>query len=117
MGAVTPAGARRAARVADGLYPMFLDSYADPGRFDQLRDEVRREAERIGRDLSEFRLYAFASGLVVDEHDELARRDPRPTLTGTGEQVVADLERFAAHGYDHVTVHLHVRSGTIAELG
>ena len=55
-------GARRAARTCDGLYPMFLDAYADPGRFDQLREVVAREGERVGRDLSGFRLYAFASG-------------------------------------------------------
>jgi probable F420-dependent oxidoreductase len=115
-GAVTETGARRAARTADGLYPMFLDTYADPGRFDHLRETVLREADRAGRDLSGFRLYAFASGLVTDADDELARRDPRPTLTGTAAQVLADLERFAAHGYSHVTLHLDVRSGTIGEL-
>jgi probable F420-dependent oxidoreductase len=116
FGAVTPAGARRAARVADGLYPMFLDSYADPGRFAHLRDAVQREADLNGRDLSEFRLYAFASGLVVDDEDELAHRERRPTLTGTPEQVLADLERFAEYGYSHVTMHFDVRSGSIDEL-
>jgi probable F420-dependent oxidoreductase len=116
FGAVTAPGARRAARCADGLYPMFLDAYADPARFAHLREEVLREGERAGRDLDGFRLYAFASGLVVGEADELARRDPRPTLTGTAEQVVSDLERFAASGYSHVTMHFHVRSGTIGEL-
>jgi probable F420-dependent oxidoreductase len=115
-GAVTEAGARRAARTADGLYPMFLDAYADPGRFHSLRDAVLREAERIGRDVSRFRLYGFASGLVVDGSDELARRERRPTLTGTAEQVIADLGRFAAHGYSHLTMHFHVRSGSIDEL-
>ena len=34
----------------------------DPGRFDHLREVVARETERVGRDLSRFRLYAFASG-------------------------------------------------------
>jgi probable F420-dependent oxidoreductase len=116
FGAVTPAGARRAARVADGLYPMFLDSYADPGRFANLREAVLREAERNDRDLSGFRLYAFASGLVVDAADELARRERRPTLTGTAEQVLGDLERFAEQGYSHVTMHFDVRSGSIDEL-
>lgn len=116
FGAVTEAGARRAARTSDGLYPMFLDAYADPARYDHLREAVLREAERIGRDVSGFRLYAFASGLVTDPHDELARREPRMTLTGSAEQVISDLERFAAHGYSHVTMHFHVRSGTISEL-
>lgn len=114
-GAVTAAGARRAARTSDGLYPMFLDTYADPGRFDHLREAVLREAERIGRDVSHFRLYGFASGLVTDASDELGR-ERRATLTGSPEQVVSDIERFAAHRYSHLTMHFHVRSGTIDEL-
>jgi probable F420-dependent oxidoreductase len=112
FGAVTEAGARRAARTSDGLYPMFLDSYADPGRFDRLREVVLREGERVGRDLSGFRLYAFASGLVTDPIDG----DRRRTLTGNADQVLGDLERFAAHGYSHLTMHFEVASGTIEEL-
>jgi probable F420-dependent oxidoreductase len=112
FGAVTEVGARRAARTCDGLYPMFLDAYADPGRFDGLRDAVEREGERIGRDLSGFRYYAFASGRLTDVPAEGRRR----TLTGSADQVLADLDRFAAHGYSHVTMHFDVPSGTIAEL-
>jgi alkanesulfonate monooxygenase SsuD/methylene tetrahydromethanopterin reductase-like flavin-dependent oxidoreductase (luciferase family) len=112
FGAVSEAGARRAARTSDGLYPMFLDAYADPGRFDHLRDVVLREAEHVGRDLSSFRLYAFASGLITDRVTGERRR----TLTGDAEQVIADLARFADHGYSHVTMHFDVRSGTIGEL-
>lgn len=112
FGAVTEAGARRAARTSDGLYPMFLDAYADPGRFDGLRDAVRREAERAGRDLSGFRFYAFASGALTDSGTGGRRR----TLTGSAEQVLDDLRRFAAHGYSHVTMHFDVPSGTIGEL-
>jgi probable F420-dependent oxidoreductase len=116
FGAVSETGARRAARTSDGLYPMFLDAHADPGRLDHLREAVLREAGRIGRDVSHFRFYAFASGLVTDPNGELARAEHRRTLTGTPEQVIADLERFAAHGYSHVTMHFDVRSGTIGEL-
>jgi probable F420-dependent oxidoreductase len=112
FGAVTEVGARRAARTCDGLYPMFLDAYADPGRFDGLREAVEREGERIGRDLSGFRYYAFASGRLTGTPVEGRRR----TLTGSAEQVLADLDRFAAHGYSHVTMHFEVPSGTIDEL-
>jgi alkanesulfonate monooxygenase SsuD/methylene tetrahydromethanopterin reductase-like flavin-dependent oxidoreductase (luciferase family) len=112
FGAVTEAGARRAARTSDGLYPMFLDSYADPGRFDHLREAVLREAERVGRDLSGFRLYAFASGLVGEAATDVRRR----TLTGSAEQVLGDLERFADHGYSHVTMHFDVPTGSIDDL-
>jgi probable F420-dependent oxidoreductase len=111
FGAVTEIGARRAARVSDGLYPMFLDAYADPGRFEHLREAVLREGESVGRDLSGFRLYAFASGLIGDPVEGCRR-----TLTGNAEQVLADLQRFADHGYSHVTMHFDVRSGTIDEL-
>jgi len=113
FGAVSEVGARRAARTCDGLYPMFLDAYADPGRFDGLREVVLREGERVGRDLSGFRFYAFASALVTEEAvDDVRRR----TLTGSAGQVIEDLETFAAHGYSHVTLHFDVRSGTIDEL-
>jgi probable F420-dependent oxidoreductase len=115
FGAVTEAGARRAARTCDGIYPMFLDSFGDPGRFEHLRGAVLREAERIGRDVSAFRMYAFCSGLVVAHADEQALRTPRMTLTGTADQVLADVERFAAAGYSHLTMHFDVRSGTMAE--
>ena len=71
-----------------------------------------REGERIGRDLSGFRLYAFASGLVTDPLGNGRRR----TLTGSAKQVLADLQRFADHGYSHVTMHFEVPSGTIEEL-
>ena len=112
FGAVTEVGARRAGRTCDGLYPMFLDAYADPGRFDGLRDVVRREADRIGRDLSGFRFYAFASAALQPEPTNGRRR----TLSGNAEQVLADLQRFADHGYSHVTLHFDVPSGTVAEL-
>ena len=115
FGAVTDAGARRAARTADGIYPMFLDSYGDPHRFEHLREAVLREAERIDRDVSGFRMYAFCSGLVVRSGDEAAQRSPRMTLTGAPDQVLADIERFAAAGYSHLTMHFDVRSGTMAE--
>jgi probable F420-dependent oxidoreductase len=111
FGAVTEIGARRAARSSDGLYPMFLNAYADPGRFDHLREAVLREGERVARDLTGFRLYAFASGLVGE-----AVEGRRRTLTGNAEQVLADLRRFADHGYSHVTIHFDIRSGTIDEL-
>jgi probable F420-dependent oxidoreductase len=112
FGAVTDVGARRAARTSDGLYPMFLDAYADPARFDRLRDVVLQEGERVGRDLTGFRFYGFASGLVTDPIGDGRRR----TLTGSAEQVLGDLERFAAHGYSHLTMHFEVASGSIEEL-
>lgn len=111
FGAVTEVGARRAARSSNGLYPMFLDAYAEPGRFDHLREAVCREADRVGRDLEGFRLYAFASAALTAPVSGRRR-----TLSGSAGQVLDDLERFAAHGYSHVTIHFDVPSGTIGEL-
>src|SRR5581483_1686085 len=95
FGAVTQVGARRAARTSDGLYPMFLDAHADPGRFDHLREAALREAERAGRDLAGFRLYAFCSGLVTEPGDELARAKPRRPL---GDDRGAARDRGAVRG-------------------
>lgn len=111
-GATTPAGARRAARCCDGLYPILLDPQAGAGRFDPLLDEVRREAERIGRDLTGFRLACFTSGRVEDA----PREGARPLLVGSLEQVLEDVEALARHGYGHVTVYPHVPSGTVSEF-
>jgi probable F420-dependent oxidoreductase len=116
FGATTAAGARRAARTSDALYTVHLEPYIEIGVWDGLRDVVSEEAERIERDVGDFRMMTFASALPTDASDELARRDPRPTLTGAPEQILADLERFAEHGYSHVTLHFHVRSGTMTEL-
>ncbi len=115
FGTITDKGARRAARVADGVYPMFLDSYGDPARFEHVRASALREGERIGRDLSGFRMAAFCSGLITDADHAGTRRDPRMILTGTGEQVLEDVERFARAGYSHLTMHFDVRSGTMTE--
>ena len=41
----------------------------------------------------------LCSGLVVEPGDEAARRSPRMTLTGSADQVLADIDRFAAAGY------------------
>jgi probable F420-dependent oxidoreductase len=115
-GGMTEAGARRAARHCDGLYPILLDRSADPGRFDGLLDVVSGEAERVGRDLRGFQLLGFVSALVTDASHELAQADPRPTLCGTAEQVLEDMARFAEHGYSHLTIYPEVPSGTIAEM-
>ncbi len=115
-GAVTPAGARRAVRHADGIYPMLLDTAAEPSRHDHLRDVVRAEAEQRGRDLTGFRQLVFTTGVVTGADDPLAKADRRWLLTGTAEQVLEDLEALARHGYAHATIFFDVRSGSVTEL-
>ena len=115
-GGVTPFAARRAARHCDGFYPMFLDAVSRPETFDPLREEIQREGERVGRDLTGFRLGGFCQVRVTDD----AERDPRfkgerPLLTGTSEQIVEDLQHFADFGYSHVTAHFDCPSGSRSE--
>ena len=104
FGGVVPAGARRAARYCDGFYPIFLDPQADPNRYALLLDEIRREADRMGRDLSRFFLMAVASGRLTVPGDPQHGRNPPTICTGAHEQVLSDLQRFADAGYSLVVL-------------
>jgi probable F420-dependent oxidoreductase len=104
FGGVVPGGARRAVRYCDGFYPIFLDTHADPGRYAELQDEIRREGERLRRDLSKFFMMAVASARITRPDDPQTRLKPRPILTGNGEQVLSDLQRFADAGYSLVVI-------------
>lgn len=115
-GGITPIAAKRAARHCDGLYPMFLDVHGRPERMDHLRVEVLKEAERVDRDLTGFRLGGFCTVRLCDEA-EIGQRfgGKRPMLTGNAEQILEDLQAFADFGYDHITAHFDSPSGTSAE--
>jgi alkanesulfonate monooxygenase SsuD/methylene tetrahydromethanopterin reductase-like flavin-dependent oxidoreductase (luciferase family) len=104
FGGVVPAGARRAARYCDGFYPIFLDPQAEPNRFAPLLDEIRREAGRLGRDLSRFFLMAVASARLTVPGDPQHGKKPRPICTGAAEQLLSDLQRFADAGYSLVVL-------------
>lgn len=114
-GANTPAGARRAIRLCDGLYPLFLDTYSDPDRHAGIQDEIRREADKIGKDTGEFLMLCAATARVTDAGDPLAEEKPRRTCTGTADQVISDLERFAQAGFSLVVCMMDCPSGTLAE--
>lgn len=116
FGATTERGAARAARVADGLYTVHLDPYPPVDVWRPAKEACLREAERLDKDMSDFWYGTFASVLVCDADDPIRRGDRRPTLTGTAEEILDDLQRFADEGYQHVTCHFHVRSGEIDEL-
>ena len=83
-----------------------------------LRASARGRAARGGADRArrlrfpDVRVLLRAGGRAGDE---AARRSPRMTLTGAPDQVLADIEHFAAAGYSHLTMHFDVRSGTMAE--
>ena len=115
-GGVTPTGARRAARCCDGFYPIFLDTYADPARYASLQVIIRREAEKSKRDLSQFAMIAVASARITAHDDPQVRANPRPICSGTAEQVLSDLARFAAAGYSLVICFFDCPSGRMEEL-
>jgi probable F420-dependent oxidoreductase len=115
-GGTTELGARRAVRCTDGLYTVHLDPYPGVSAWRTVKEAAMREGERIGRDLSDFWYGSFCSALITDADDPLARSGRRPTLTGTAAQILEELATFAAEGYQHVTLHPHVRSGAIDEF-
>ncbi len=116
FGSIAMVGARRAARLCDGFFPMFGDTYPDPYRFGYLQDEIRREAETIGRDLSNFSMTAIASARITDADDPLAKKEPRPICTGAKEQILDDLARFADAGYGSVVLNIACPSARVDEL-
>lgn len=116
LGAVTVGGARRAARIADGLYPIFLAPHSDPHQYDALQDEIRRQADKSGRDLSQFVMMGCVSAYITDANHEEAQRKPRRICGGTAEQILSDLERFADAGYSLLPVHFICPSQKTEEL-
>jgi alkanesulfonate monooxygenase SsuD/methylene tetrahydromethanopterin reductase-like flavin-dependent oxidoreductase (luciferase family) len=113
---VTAGGARRAARLCDGLYPLFLDPGADPFRYAGLQDVVRRELESSQREPGSFFMLAATSMRITGSDDPAASSRPRPICTGTPEQVLEDLARFAAAGYSLVICAFDCPSHTVTEL-
>jgi probable F420-dependent oxidoreductase len=115
-GGVSKAGFRRAASLCDGLFPLFLDPGADPFRAASLHDLVRREFDAQGRDPGDFLMLAGVSMRITDVSDPIVRCKPRPICTGTAQQVLEDLARFAAAGYSLVVALFDCPSHTMDEL-
>jgi probable F420-dependent oxidoreductase len=115
-GGVTAGGARRAARLCDGLYPLFLDPGADPFRYAALQDVVRYELESRRRDPGTFLMLAATSMRITDAADPVASHQRRAICTGTPEQVLEDLARFAAAGYSLVVCNFDCPSHDVDEL-
>jgi probable F420-dependent oxidoreductase len=115
-GGVTAGGARRAIRYCDGFYPIFLDTYADPSRYADLQDLIRREGEKLKRDLSRFAMIGVASARLTAANAPEAQARSRRICTGTAEQVLSDLSRFAAAGYSLVILFFDCPSGKTEEV-
>jgi len=79
-------------------------------------DVVRRELEGLRRDPSSFLMLAATSMRITDAADPAVTRKPRPICTGTPEQVLADLARFAAAGYSLVICAFDCPSHTVTEI-
>ena len=115
-GGVAPLGARRAARHCDGLYPVFLDPQSDPQRLTHLHDIVREELDALNRDPAEFTMMAASTLRLTGADDPLSAESPRRICTGTADQVLTDLERFAASGYSLVVCKMDCPSGEVDEI-
>lgn len=115
-GATTPIGARRSVRQCDGLYTVHLDPYPGVAVWREAKEAAIQEADKHGIDLSNFWYGTKASALICDADDPILAGERRPTLTGTADQILEELQAFADEGYNHVTFHVHVRSNSIQEL-
>ena len=115
-GGVTELGARRAARYCDGYYPIFLDTYADPARWDSQQDIIRAELDEQGRDPSTFTMMGAATFHLTDEEQTIGAEGRLPICTGSPDQILEDLARFAEAGYSMVVAKIICPSGEVSEL-
>ena len=115
-GGVTDAGARRAARLCDGFYPIFLDPFARPNRYADQQAVIRKELDTLGRPTGEFLMMGVGSARLTAAEDALSRERPRRICTGTAEQVLEDLQGFADQGYALMVLFFDCPSGEMAEL-
>jgi probable F420-dependent oxidoreductase len=115
VGAMTKGGARLAARRGDGFFPILTQSFSKPHGHDDLIDEVRREATKIGRDTTEIALLGLTSFRLSNNNDLEAQREPRWNLGGTSDQILEDLLGFANAGYSLMAMAPICPSRTFAE--
>jgi probable F420-dependent oxidoreductase len=94
VGAVTPAGVQRAARIADGLNPIAFSEEALLG----LTAGFREAAKAAGRDPDTLTVVARANVPITP--DPLG--DDRPFLGGSPRQIADDIARLEGKGVDHV---------------
>ena len=114
LGATTPAGARRAGRIADGLNPIAFSAEVVPA----LATTFRQAAEQAGRDPA-------ALTVVVRANVPLTREplgDRRPFLGGSPRQIAEDVARLVPAVVDQVLFSsiaardLETEVGLLAEL-
>lgn len=113
FGGVTNLAARIAARHCDGFYPTFVDTKAEPKRYDSVLIELEKELDRVGRSTADMTLLAVVSARVLDAN---RTADDRAFCKGTAEEVIEDMAALGKQGFSHLVVHLDCRSGTVTEL-
>lgn len=92
--------ARRAARQCDGLYPRIDENAASPASLhNPLRDAIKYEADRIGRDLTGFEL-AIIGSCELNAPPSVAT----PWLSGSASAILERLAELAGEGIGYCTL-------------
>jgi probable F420-dependent oxidoreductase len=94
IGAMSPGGVERAARIADGLNPIAFSEDALVG----VAASFRAAAQAAGRDPATLTVVARANVPITS--DPLG--DDRPFLGGSPRQIADDIAKLAGQGIDHV---------------
>jgi alkanesulfonate monooxygenase SsuD/methylene tetrahydromethanopterin reductase-like flavin-dependent oxidoreductase (luciferase family) len=94
LGATTPAGARRAGRIADGINPIAFAAEVVPA----LATVFRQAAEAAGRDPAGLSVVVRANVPITRE----PLGDGRPFLGGAPRQIAEDVARLEPAGVDQV---------------
>jgi probable F420-dependent oxidoreductase len=94
LGAMTPAGIQRAARIADGLNPIAVSEEVLLGLAGGFRDAARA----AGRDPATLTVVARANVPITSK----PLGEGRPYLGGSPRQIADDLARLEGKGVDHV---------------
>jgi probable F420-dependent oxidoreductase len=115
-GGVSRLGAIRAARHCDGFYPLFLDPFAEPFRYAELQDVIRAELAAIDRDPTTFTMMGAATFHLTTAASAIGANGQRMVCSGSTDQIIEDLERFAAAGYSLIVAKVICPSGEVGEL-
>jgi probable F420-dependent oxidoreductase len=110
FGGVSPLAGRITARSCDGFYPTFVDPLATPDRYRDVQDQIRREAQRVGRTEGDIAMLAVVSARID-------RADPvSPGMCkGSPARIIDDLGSLANEGFSLAVMHIDCRTGTASE--
>jgi probable F420-dependent oxidoreductase len=102
IGGHSKAAIRRTARYADGWHPLGTVDTAElrPPEFSRMLDDLKRQAEAVGRDYRDINL-AFVARLR-EAAQPISANDRMP-FSGSAEQIIADTEAYRALGVTHLS--------------